>query len=162
MKDSFPVDVIFALKGLCTFCSTKNTIERFRNVRIHIQIPIRRHFVCSREVYPRLPYFAYRLPTDTGAHTHCKKTDTILQTFSCIFPQNYFHWYCACYRQKIVSHLQAKWWQNAVYKTRIKHGVSIGHVCQKNTHDECKRTQVKHTYILRNKIQHVADVYGYV
>ena len=34
----------------------------------------------------------------------------------------------------------------------IKHGVSIGHVCQRNTHDECERTQVKHNYSLRNKI----------
>ena len=44
----------------------------------------------------------------------------------------------------------------------IKHGVSNRScISEKNTHDECERTQVKHTYSLRNKIQHVADVNGY-
>ena len=30
-----------------------------------------------------------------------------------------------------------------------------------NTHDECERNQVTHTYILQNKIQHAAHLNGY-
>ena len=55
--------------------------------------------------------------------------------------------------------MQAKRLENVVYKTR---GVSIGHVRQKNTNDECEHTQVKHTYNLRNKIQHAAVVNEYI
>ena len=69
----------------------------------------------SRDAYPRLSYIADTLATDTGAHARRRKTDTVLQTFSCIFvqdqkhfPWNCFHWYRACYRWKIASHLQAK------------------------------------------------------
>ena len=41
---------------------------------------------------------------------------------------------------------------------QFKHRVSIDHTCLKNTHDECELPQVTHTYTLRNKIQHAADV----
>ena len=42
----------------------------------------------------------------------------------------------------------------------IKHGVSAGHVCQKNTHDKCERMW-NIPIVCENKVQQAADVNGY-
>ena len=117
--------------------------------------------MCSRDAYRRLLYFAHLLATDTEAHTHSRKT--VLQTFSCPFVQDQDHFKWSWFY--IVLHIDRKLIvvckQNDEIMQCIKHGVSIGHVCLKNTHYECEGTQVKHTYILRNKIQLATDVNGY-
>ena len=86
-------------------------VERFRKAMdTHTQL--RQHFVCSRDAYTRLSYFAHTLATDTASHTRRRKTDSVLQTCSCIFIPDHKHFpsellsLVSC--SKIISNLQAK------------------------------------------------------
>ena len=148
-------------------------LERFHkstDTQIHVQIPIRRHFVCSQGASPQLSHFACTLATDTGAHTHRRKANTVLQSFSCLFVARSRNISPGIAFTGIVLDTDRKFFvickQNDEKMQCIKLGVSIRHACRvKHSNNECECTRVTHTYtctcMLRNKIQHAADVNGY-
>ena len=134
MNDEAPWTVL--LSDRCE-CYIRGHYRGFASVRT--QILIHRHFVCSRDACPWLSYFAFTLATDTGANTSRGTTDTVLQTFSCICPRaktfttEWLSLVLCLIQIGIVSHLQAKRWENAVYKTR---GFCRSCLSKINTHDK--------------------------